>query len=128
MEGGSRPRRNGAVLAAFVVLVAFVFALPASANHANTGCDSGEGTFSNNEKRYLIYANINWSSWSAYGDYIAIRENIAGNETYRQYNLASSSDQTTTPDGLDSYLRTVIQRGGYSSVQWFMQEWSHLYC
>lgn len=52
-------------LAAFVVLVASVFAVSASANHANTGCDSGEGTLSNNEKRYLIYANINWSSWNA---------------------------------------------------------------
>jgi hypothetical protein len=111
-----------------MLVLSAALALPAAANHANTGCASGEGTFSNNEKRYLPYYNINWSGWNAYGDYIAIREDIGGNETYHQSVPGSSSHQTTTPDGLDRYLRTVIQRGGYSSVQWFMHEWSHFYC
>jgi hypothetical protein len=121
-------RRKAPLLVALIIAVAAIAALPAAANHPNTGCDSGSGNFSNNEKRYLQYYNINWSGWNAHGDYHAIRENIAGNETYHQYNVGFQQDQTTTPDGLDSYLRTVSQRGGYSSVYWFMVEHSHFYC
>lgn len=116
------------LVAAVCVVQALAGAGGASANHGNTLCDSGSGNFSNNEKRFLQYHYINWSVHYSDGDFIAIREDIAGNETFRQGYPAYSEPHVTTPDGYDRYLRAGIQRGGYASNYWYLTEYSHLYC
>jgi hypothetical protein len=109
-------------------LLALAGARGASANHGNTLCDSGSGDYSNNEKRFLQYHYINWSVHFSNGDFIAIREDIGGNETFRQWYPAWSEISVTTPDGYDRYLRAGIQRAGYPSHYWYVTEYSHLYC
>jgi hypothetical protein len=100
---------------------------PAFANHPNTQCDYWEGSFSNLEQIPLQIHWIDWSYWSADLDYVAIRKDIAANETFHVY-VTGGFIRTTTDTGNDKYLRTVIQRGGYSSASGWEYEYSHLYC
>lgn len=126
-----RPSRRllSLIVVTLCVLASIATVAPnASANHNNTQCDRFEAYISNNNKYFLRYANMNWSHWLIYVDYIAIREDIAGNETFRQLVSPGTGLDVTTTDGLDRYLRTGTQRAGYSSEFAIFSEWSHFYC
>lgn len=120
--------KRATVAIAVAALACVVLITPASAGHANTLCDHGEGGFSNNSKRYLGYYWINYSFWQASLDYIAIREDTAQNETFHQWQPGGTVSWTNTYNGLDHVLRTVIQRAGYTAASWGMDEFSHGFC
>jgi hypothetical protein len=116
------------VLTAMVATVVLAVT-PASANHPNSVCDEQSGGYSNNIKIYLQFHWINWSDWwSAYGNHVAIREDTAMNETFRELHAPGPLYQVVTYDGLDHALRTGIQRAGYDFDMYGMTEYSHNYC
>jgi hypothetical protein len=116
------------------MMVALSLAYSASAGHSRAAqgdtyqCDHWLGYLSNNQSHPLAYYNISWSNWDTVGglyhdDY---RQDGSQNTTYFEY--TNGHDQTTTSTGNDAFLQTYIVRGGYSSDQEYVDEWSHNGC
>jgi hypothetical protein len=110
------------VALAVVAAALLVIAPQALANHNNTLCDSFHGNISNNNVYPLTYPNMNWSHWFYALDYIGSRQDVGGNETFRQLVAGGYELHVVTPDGNDRYLRTLVQRAGYSSTGGSMYE------
>jgi hypothetical protein len=100
----------------------------AGAYHEAYWCDGNADYYSQNQFRGLKMQTINRSWWYSDHDFIALRFDPSGNETYRQWVPGSSWHTTTTQDGYDRWRRTVIQRAGYSLAYWEMHQYSHGGC
>jgi hypothetical protein len=115
----------GAAIAAALTLA---MAPAADGYHRNALCDYNYGYYSSNQYRSLAMTATNYAYWYSDHDFIAIRVDPAGNETYRQWVPGSSAHESWTTDGYDRWRRTVIQRAGYTQAYWYMEQWSHAYC
>jgi hypothetical protein len=114
---------------AIVLLAVLSAGYGTSPAHAYTYCDGWSGYYSNNQKIPLAYHYINISTWNGNLDFIGIREDIGGNETFHQWWPGGTTGaQTNTSDGHDRYLRTINQRAGYASSWADESEASELFC
>ncbi|HEY8777920.1 MAG TPA: hypothetical protein VIM23_03150 [Gaiellaceae bacterium] len=96
---------------------------------AVTLCYANGGTYSNNQEVTLGYS---WTFQSDYGshlDYVAKRYDIYSNPTLNHYQDVSVYGQNYTfTNPVDAYRRTAMQRGGYSSTNWGMNQWAQGSC
>ena len=122
-----------AKLWSIAVLAAVLLALApsATAHHEGVLCDylPNRGLAGGATQWPLPYRWLNWTYWDADRDYIALRRDGSGNETYRQWIPGGPpSARTTTTHGYDEFRTSGIQRAGYTFTTYSIRQWSHDGC
>jgi hypothetical protein len=125
-------RRDGREANTSIAAVALLVAADAVlAGHMGYACNARFGSYSNNALEWIDGADldyINWSVWGSNRDFVGKRQDIDGTITYSQWVPGGSWHRTTTVDGYDRYLRTGIQRAGYTGADYEMRDYSHAGC